>query len=127
MPKNKRLIGNIGEFYAKTFLVKHGFKVIQSNFQCFLGEIDIIAVKDKTLHFVEVKSVSRITFLDNPDFKPEDRVNYAKTNKIAKIGDFYANKGHYKDHKRQIDIICVYFIKGREEPEIRVIENVISG
>ncbi len=50
-----RLIGNKAEDKAANFLKKQGYKIIERNYTLPCGEIDIIAKKDKTLVFVEVK------------------------------------------------------------------------
>lgn len=51
----KRLIGNNAEDKAANFLKKQGYKIIERNYNLPYGEIDIIAQKNKTLVFVEVK------------------------------------------------------------------------
>lgn len=51
-----RAKGNIAEDQACSFLFEYGFSVIERNFYARFGEIDIIALKDEVLHFVEVKS-----------------------------------------------------------------------
>ena len=51
-----RAKGNIAEDKAVEFLLNLGFAIVERNFYSRFGEIDIIAVKDDVLHFVEVKS-----------------------------------------------------------------------
>ena len=53
---NNRIKGNHGENQACEFLTGQGFKIIARNFACRSGEIDIVAMKDNALHFIEVKS-----------------------------------------------------------------------
>ncbi|MBN1410003.1 MAG: YraN family protein [Spirochaetales bacterium] len=48
--------GDIGEKKALDFLVSRNFKILQRNFRSPAGEIDLIARKDDTLHFIEVKA-----------------------------------------------------------------------
>ena len=50
-------IGKIGENITRTFLMKHGFTVSETNYRTKYGEIDIIARKDNKLRFIEVKSI----------------------------------------------------------------------
>ncbi len=49
-------IGNIGEDYTAQYLKLKGYKILDRNYTIRGGEIDIIAVKSKVLHIVEVKS-----------------------------------------------------------------------
>ncbi len=51
-----RARGNLAEDRACSYLLNNGFNVIERNFYSRFGEIDIIALRDKTLHFIEVKS-----------------------------------------------------------------------
>jgi len=50
-----KAVGNKGEDLAKKFLLSRGFSILMSNYRKGIGEIDIIARKDDTVHFVEVK------------------------------------------------------------------------
>lgn len=49
-------IARKGEDVAAEYLKNHGYKLIERNFRKGYGEIDIVAVKGKTLVFVEVKT-----------------------------------------------------------------------
>lgn len=53
---SQRKKGNIGEDVATSYLEKSGYTIIKRNFYCSLGEIDIIAEKENTLIFIEVKN-----------------------------------------------------------------------
>ena len=49
-------LGNQGETCAAEYLKNKGYRIVERNFRCSFGEIDIIAIKDKTLCFIEVKT-----------------------------------------------------------------------
>ncbi len=51
-----REIGNLGEQTVCDYLVKNGYEIVKRNFTVKGGEIDIIAMKDNTVCFVEVKT-----------------------------------------------------------------------
>jgi putative endonuclease len=51
-----RAKGNIAEDKACEFLLENSFHIVERNFYSRFGEIDIIAIKDEVLHFIEVKS-----------------------------------------------------------------------
>ncbi len=53
-----RALGNIAEEQACGYITGLGFQIIERNFTLRGGEIDIIAIKDGVLHFIEVKSCS---------------------------------------------------------------------
>ncbi len=59
-PTDKQKIGKIGEDCACKYLENAGYKIIDRNYLKKWGEIDIVAKKGKKIHFIEVKSVSRV-------------------------------------------------------------------
>lgn len=73
-----------GEQGAKDFLVKKGYKIIETNFATKVGEIDIIAADGDVLVFVEVKARK------NADFgEPIEAVTPWKVRKIALVAKQY--------------------------------------
>lgn len=54
--------GQSGEKQAEKFLVKSGYSILERNFRCRFGEIDIIAFKDGVTVFVEVKTRKNSSF-----------------------------------------------------------------
>lgn len=52
---NKRMIGSVFEDIAVTYLLKHDFQILERNYRCKIGEIDIVAKKNHILHFIEIK------------------------------------------------------------------------
>ena len=57
MKDTRKITGNDGENRACTFLENNGYKIVARNFRKCQGEIDIIAVKNDVLVFVEVKTL----------------------------------------------------------------------
>ena len=53
-----RALGNIAEDKACAYIQRIGFQILERNYTLRGGEIDIIAIKDEVLHFIEVKSGS---------------------------------------------------------------------
>ena len=54
---NTKITGNAGEEKATEFLKNQGYSIIERNFRTKGGEVDIIALKDDVVVFVEVKSL----------------------------------------------------------------------
>ena len=52
----KQQLGKIGENLASEYLEKQGYLILERNFACRQGEIDIIAKDEKEFVFVEVKT-----------------------------------------------------------------------
>jgi putative endonuclease len=51
----RRRFGDRGEDLAADFFIQNGFRLIERNWNCRLGEIDLIVEKQGKVHFVEVK------------------------------------------------------------------------
>ncbi|MEG1751548.1 MAG: YraN family protein [Clostridia bacterium] len=83
----KNEFGTYGEKIAQKYLIKNEFEIIQMNFKCVIGEIDIIAVDKKYLVFVEVKCRTSDKF-----GRPCEAVTYAKQKKIRRIAELYLKK-----------------------------------
>jgi putative endonuclease len=118
-------IGKTGENITETFLMKHGFIVLQKNFRTRFGEIDLIAEKDTTLHFVEVKSkgVTDFGLIENLSIKPEDNFTKEKFRKVVISCEIYLQgKGGVRDW--QIDLACVYINTNTREGKVVFIQNV---
>ncbi|MDR1451561.1 MAG: YraN family protein [Helicobacteraceae bacterium] len=79
-----RAKGFAAEDRAAKWLTAQGFEVIDRNFYDKCGEIDIIAVKDEVIHFVEVKS--------GENFDPIYAITPTKLGKIAKTAERYLQR-----------------------------------
>ncbi len=101
--------GRTGESLACNFLVKRGFSLLHTNWKSGKNEVDIIASKDGTLHFVEVK-----TKAGKGLGLPEQRVNPAKLARMKRAAEQYvsANPGW---KFVQFDIIAITMQAGRQE------------
>lgn len=106
--KNKNIgIGGIGEKEAAKFLKKKGFKIIEFNFQNKrgrkIGEIDIVAKKDREMVFVEVK-----TRLANKDgILPEENINFRKLRSLQKIAEIYIKEKNISDIPYHFDAVSI--------------------
>lgn len=81
---NKRKIGAEKEELAATYLESRGALILERNFRCRQGEIDLIARQDGYLTFVEVKY--RTTAKQG---LPEEAVGIPKQKKICRVADYY--------------------------------------
>ncbi|HHT50401.1 MAG TPA: YraN family protein [Eubacteriaceae bacterium] len=112
-------IGKVGEQEAVKFLKKKNYKIIDQNFSCKIGEIDIIAYQKDTIVFVEVK-----TRKNNLFGTPGQAVNKSKQKKIIKTALYYLQlKNKYHENIR-FDIVEVWFDKGIKD--INIIPNAFS-
>ncbi len=122
-------IGKIGESVTKTFLMKHGFTVLTTNYRTKFGEIDIIAKKDNRLRFIEVKSVKVRDFnnIENLAVKPEDNLTQDKWNKLTTSVEIYLRHMSVTHGTLwQMDLACVYINPEIREGRVILMENVLK-
>ncbi len=102
--------GKRGEDLAVEHLQTLGYRLLERNYRCPLGEIDIVAMDKDDVVFVEVKSRKTEAYGD-----PELAVGKAKQKKIALIAMYYlANKGHSSLNAR-FDVMAVKILPDRRE------------
>lgn len=83
----KREMGNKGEDAVCRYIEKYGYRIVERNFVCKKGEIDIIAENDDTIAFIEVKSRKEDSMVSGAE-----AVNYTKKMRIIKTAAYYTYK-----------------------------------
>lgn len=134
--------GAVGETIAANWLEKKGFRVIDRNYRKKWGELDIVAQKDKVLHFVEVKTVSRRSFGGPPspniyggtskfeqeinNYRPEDGMHKWKVRRLRRaIQTYLAGKYKGNDPLWQFHLICVFLDQERRVAKVKFVKNLI--
>jgi len=99
---DKRTLGTRGEEIATAYLKKRNYKVLETNYRCRCGEIDIIARDGSVLVFVEVKT--RRTASYGP---PQLSVTPFKQRQISKAALTYLAKNRLMESFARFDVIGV--------------------
>ncbi len=76
---NTKIVGQWGEKIAAEYLSKHNYKIIEKNYRCRFGEIDLVAWDGSSIVFVEVKARK-----DEKFGAPREAVNWHKQQTIVK-------------------------------------------
>lgn len=103
-----KIIGNIGELLVKNYLNKINYKIMETNFTCKQGEIDIIAIDKKEIVFVEVK-----TRVNQKFGYAIDAVDKYKKEHIKKATQYFIYKNHLEKECIRFDIIEIYLKKSK--------------
>ncbi len=94
--------GRYGEELAVKYLKLHLYKILECNYRCKMGEIDIIAKKGSYIIFVEVK------YRKNDSLgKPYEAVNYHKQRHIKNTAAFYLMEKGLNDTDCRFDVISI--------------------
>lgn len=96
--------GNLGEELAANFLAARGYRILERNFRCRGGEVDIIARDpgDKSLVFVEVKARRGLTY-----GVPQLAVTPFKQRQISKAALTWLSKNRLHDTNARFDVIAI--------------------
>ena len=101
---NNKILGNEGEEEATKYLMKNGYKIIERNFLCKQGEIDIIAKDKNEIVFVEVKTRRSTKY-----GLPAEAVDENKQKHIYKAAEYYLYKNKLEKEYVRIDVIEIYY------------------
>ncbi len=105
----RQLLGKSGEETAAKYLKRCGLKLIQKNYSCKHGEIDLIVKDGECLVFVEVKTRSQQAF-----GSPASSVNFRKQLQICKTAHHYMVEHGIDDVDARFDVVSVLVIKGQK-------------
>ena len=95
-------IGALGEDISEDYLKNLGYRILDKNFSCKCGEIDLIAIYKGYVCFIEVKTRYGINF----GF-PAEAVTYSKQRKIYKTAQVYISLKNIFDFNFRFDVIEV--------------------
>ncbi len=116
---DKKFLGKKGEEEAESYLRESGYLIVTKNYRKKFGEIDIIAKKEETLTFIEVRSKS-----DSSLGTPEESIDENKKKRIRRNAKAYVAFNKYYG-ACQIDMISVVFKKNGLK-EIRHYKNIFQ-
>lgn len=113
-------LGARGEMVAWGHLTRNGYKILEKNYRCKIGEVDIIATKDGRLRFIEVKTRTTEAF-----GRPEESVGSQKQHKLALLAEFYLKAKKLNDVPVSFEVVSILY-PATGEPQIRIIENAFD-
>ena len=109
---DRKSLGAWGEEQAARYLRLHGYSILERNFSCRAGELDIVAKKGKFLVFVEVKTRKNAEFAEAREF-----VTYAKQQRIFAAAQLYLTS-HDGYLQPRFDVIEVYAPDGEHSRKV---------
>ncbi|MBI4088868.1 YraN family protein [Candidatus Kaiserbacteria bacterium] len=115
--KTRKEVGALGEEVAAEYLRRRGFRIRDRNYVKKIGELDIIAERENTLHFVEVKTVLAEDFplAENKGedvYDPSLNLHEAKVRKVARTGEWYVLEKKWEG-EWQVDG-CLVWLRRRD-------------
>ncbi len=114
----KKILGKQGEDRAARFLAKQGYKILERNYRTPSGEIDLIALHEGAVVFVEVKTRTSDAF-----GAPELAVTPQKQRRMIKAALGYIKRKKFHQVPCRFDVVA---ISAASEKEIELIQNAFE-
>ena len=119
MLNRQQQFGKKSERLAAEYLKLNGYRIIETNYRCPVGEIDIIAREKGTLVFVEVKARRSSRF-----GSPKCAVTPAKQRKISMAALDYLKRSNLGDTRARFDVVAIDTTAG--QTDIEVVKNAFE-
>ena len=120
MSKKTSELGKRGEAFAEEHLSRNGFRVIASNCTTKYGEIDIVAMEDDVICFIEVK-----TRTSDAAGRPEEAVTLSKKCKIARTARKFLLEKRCYGRPCRFDVVAI-IMPYDGEPSVEVFKNAFT-
>ena len=113
MTFKRLLLGRSGEDEAVRSLKKNGYRIVERNYRCRYGEIDIVALDGKVIVFVEVKTRTGHGF-----GAPGEAVDLRKQLHIARAAQHYIAEKGVEGREARFDVVGIVGSDGRRRVEL---------
>ena len=109
----KKFLGSAGEDEAVKFLKKNGYKIVERNYKCRYGEIDIIAREKDCWCFIEVKTIAK-----SAAESPFETIGPKKVEHIENSAACYVAEKKLGKEKIRFDGVGIRMSEGKSEIEL---------
>jgi len=116
---DRKTLGARGEEIAVAYLKRQKYRIIETNFRCRCGEVDIIARDGKTLVFVEVKTRRTASY-----GLPQLAVTPFKQRQISKAALAYLSKNRLMEENARFDVVSIFLLD--TSPTVDHIKNAFD-
>lgn len=119
MQTSKQILGREGERIAERYLKKKGYRFVDRNYRCPVGELDLIALDRRVIVFIEVKTRSDESF-----GTPLESVHRQKQKRMIRAALYFLSRHQLHDREARFDVIGISFSDG--EPVVEHIPNAFE-
>lgn len=118
----RRDTGIQGEKIARDFLKKRGYHILDTNYRCPQGEIDIIARHKDYLAFIEVRTKRSLNF-----GSPEESITRTKKERLKTTALQYRQSHRNLPPLWRIDVVAIELDEKGKPSRIELIDNAVGG
>ncbi len=106
---------------ARSFLQENGYRILESNYRCPFGEIDIVAQDGDQTVFVEVR-----TRLSTAYGTPEESLTSAKQQHLLAASQEYLQRHAMSEADCRIDLVSIRLGAGSQVPRIDHLQHAVQ-
>ncbi len=117
----RREVGIAGEKIARDFLGRNGYHILETNYRCSRGEVDIVARHEDCLVFVEVRTKGSRQF-----GSPEEYITPVKKERLRTVVAHYGLTHDNLPASWHIDVVAIEIGKEGRASRIELIENAVD-
>jgi len=117
----RKRTGAFGEAVARKYLVQHGYRILETNYSCSIGEIDIVARDDDFLVFIEVRTKRSRQF-----GTPEESITATKRARLVNLAQAYLQQHEDVPEFWRIDVVAIEVGQGGKVSRIELIKNAVG-
>ena len=115
-------LGRRGEDLAACYLEKLGYRIIARRERVLRGDLDLIALDDRTVVFVEVR-----TRTDVKHGHPAETIDRHKQRRISTLANAYIRRHRLEDCRVRIDVVTVVLEGPGGQPEIEHFQDAFES
>jgi putative endonuclease len=115
----RQALGHAGEDIAERYVRKQGYRIVERNYRCRGGELDLIALDGKVVVFIEVKART-----DNRFGTPLESVHRWKQQRMIRAALVFLSQHRLHDEPSRFDVIGISFAGGK--PVVQHVQNAFE-
>ena len=113
----KQVLGKEGERIAEEYLKKKGYRLVERNYRCAAGELDLIVLDRRVVVFVEVKTRTGQTF-----GSPFEAVEFRKQRKMIQAAQYFLAEKKLQQRDARFDVVGISW-PGRDP----MVEHIVNA
>ena len=117
----RRETGILGEKIAINFLRKRGYRILETNYRCHYGEIDIVARQKDCLAFIEVRTKKSLVF-----DSPEESITRTKKEHMRATANHYLQTHGNVSPSWRIDMVAIELNQADKPLRVELIEYAVE-
>jgi len=117
----RQALGQAGEELAARHLAEQGYRIVERNYRCAVGELDIVAREGERWAFVEVR-----TRRGRSHGTPEESITPAKQRKLIEVASTYLQEKGLRDVDWRIDVVAIEHNADGRPPRVNLIRGAVG-